>query len=66
MDAVYQWLQNHVAICSWVVALCTLATFLFNFVFKKKKTKNKSSQKISNVNHSNVNQAGGNITINSK
>lgn len=66
MDTIYQWLQNHVAICTWIVALCALATFLFNFVFKKKKKEDKPSQQIGDVKRSNVNQAGGNITINGR
>lgn len=64
MDAIYQWLQNHVAICTWIVALCAIATLLFNFVFKNKKRKEKPSQQIKDVNNSNVNQVGGNMTIN--
>lgn len=64
MDAIYQWLQNHVAICTWIVALCAIATFLFNFVFKNKKRKEKPSQLMKDVNNSNVNQVGGNMTIN--
>lgn len=66
MDTVYQWLQGHVAICTWVVALCALATFFFNFVFKKDKKKDNHSQQIGDVKQSNVNQAGENITINGR
>ena len=67
MDTIYQWLQDHVAVCTWIVALCALLTFLFNFVFKKKdKKKDKPSQNISNIHNSSVNQAGGDITVKGK
>ena len=37
MDTFYSWLENHVAICTWVVASCSLLTFVLSFIFKKKK-----------------------------
>lgn len=66
METIYQWLLNHLAVSSWIVALCALATFLLNFVFRKKKKDDRPSQQIGDVNHSNVNQAGGNISIKDK
>lgn len=67
METIYQWLYNHVALCTWVVALCALLTFVFNFILKKKrKTKDKPSQNISNVHNSTINQSGRDITFNGK
>lgn len=69
MESILKLLQEHVFICTWIVALCALLTFLLNFVFKKKekgRQEEKASQKISGIHNSSVNQAGGNITINGK
>lgn len=65
MDTIYSWLENHAAICTWVVASCTLLTFVLTFIFKKKKNSKSHSQNISNVQGSKIYQANGNITINS-
>lgn len=37
MDTFYSWLENHVAICTWVVASCSLLTFVLSFIFKKRR-----------------------------
>ena len=63
MESIYNWLLDHAAICTWVVAICALLTFIFTFVLKKKK---EQSQNISDVHDSTINQAGGNITNISK
>ena len=65
MDTFYSWLENHVAICTWVVASCSLLTFVLSFNYKKKKDST-HSQNISNVQGTTINQANGNITINSQ
>ena len=49
MDTFCSWLENHVAICTWVVASCSLLTFVLSFIFKKKKKDSTHSQNISNV-----------------
>lgn len=59
----YNWLVNHIAICSWIIAIFTILSFVFTFILKKKK---EHSQNISNVHDSTINQASGNITIESK
>lgn len=59
MESIYNWLSDHAAICTWVVAICASLTFIFTFVLKKKK---EHSQNISDVHDSTVYQAGGNIT----
>lgn len=59
----YNWLVNHIAICSWILAIIAILTFVFTFIIKKKK---QHSQNISNVHDSTINQACGNITIKSK
>lgn len=59
----YNWLVNHIAICSWIITIFTILSFVFNFILKKKK---EHSQNISNVHDSTINQASGNITIESK
>lgn len=66
MDTFYTWLDNHAAICTWLVASCTLLTFVLTFIFKKKKNSRLHSQNISNVYGSIINQANGNIKINSQ
>lgn len=66
METIYQWLQSHVDLCTWAIALCAILTFVFNFILKKKKTKDKLSQNISNVHNSTINQSGGDITIKGK
>lgn len=63
MESIYNWLVNHATICTWIVALCAVFTFVFNFILKKKK---EHSQNISDVHDSTINQAGGNITNISK
>ena len=59
----YNWLENHIAICSWIITIFTILSFVFKFILKKKK---EHSQNISNVHDSTINQASGNITIESK
>lgn len=66
METIYLWLQSHVALCTWAIALCAILTFVFNFVLKKRKTKDKLSQNISNVHNSTINQSGRDITIKGK
>ena len=66
MDTFYSWLENHVAIGTWVVASCSFLTFVLSFIFKKKKKDSTHSQNISNVQGTTINQANGNITINSQ
>lgn len=59
MESICLWLSEHAVISTWIVALCALLTFVFNFILKKKK---EHSQNISDVHDSTINQAGGNIT----
>lgn len=59
MESICLWLSEHAVICTWIVALCAVLTFVFNFILKKKK---EHSQNISDVHDSTINQAGGNIT----
>ena len=59
-------IDGYVAICTWVVASCSLLTFVLSFIFKKKKKDSTHSQNISNVQGTTINQANGNITINSQ
>lgn len=67
MDNIYQWLQHHVALCTWATAFCAILTFVFNFILRrKKKSKDKPSQNISNVHDSTINQSGRDITINGR
>ncbi len=63
MDSIYYWLANHTAICTWLLAIFAVLTFIFTFIFK---TKKEHRQNISDVHDSTINQAGGNISINSK
>ena len=63
MDSIYNWFETHTAICTWLLAIFAVLTFIFTFIFKKKK---EHTQNISDVYDSTINQAGGNITINSK
>ena len=63
IDSIYYWLANHTAICTWLLAIFAVLTFIFTFIFKKKK---EHRQNISDVHDSTINQAGGNISINSK
>ncbi len=63
MDSIYNWLATHIAICTWLLAIFAVLTFIFTFIFKKKK---EHTQNISDVHNSTINQASGNITINSK
>lgn len=44
METIYQWLQSHVALFTWPIAFCVILTFVFNFVLKKGKTKDKPSK----------------------
>ena len=63
MDSTYNWLASQIAICTWLLAIFAVLTFIFTFIFKKKK---EHTQNISDVHNSTINQASGNITINSK
>ena len=55
------WLKDHVWLCTYLMLGIAALSFLLNYVFKKHKAT--KTQTISKVKHSNVNQAGGNITI---
>jgi hypothetical protein len=56
-----QWLESHVWLCSYVVAGCALLTLLIRLFNRKRHSG--LSQTVKKVNHSTINQVGGNITI---
>lgn len=62
IHTVLTWMESHVWICTFIIAGCALLTFLFNFIFKKKK--NNVSMNIGNISGGEINQANGNITNN--
>jgi len=57
----FEWLKDHVWLCTYIMLAIAALTFLLNFVIKKHKAT--KTQTISKVKHSSVNQAGGNIAI---
>ena len=58
-----QWFESHVWLCSYVLMGLAALTFLLNFVLKK--SKSQRDQTIKNVKNSTINQAGGDIKIDS-
>lgn len=58
-----EWLKEHVWMCTYIMLGIAALTFLLNFVVRKHKATKIQTQSIRRVKHSNVNQAGGNITI---
>lgn len=58
-----QWFENHVWLCSYVLMGLAALTFLLNFVLKK--SRSQRDQTIKNVKNSTINQAGGDIEIDS-
>lgn len=64
------WLQNHVWLCTYIIAGLAILTFLFNFVFKHihkeadAKEVRKVKMKASHNKKSNLYQSAGDITIN--
>ncbi len=59
----FEWLKDHVWLCTYIMLGIAALTFLLNFVFKKRKATKMKTQSIINVKHSSINQADGNITI---
>lgn len=57
------WLESHVWLCTYVLAGCALVTLILRFFIKKKRSG--LVQTIKKSKNSTINQAGGDITINS-
>lgn len=66
IDNILQWLQEHVWLCTYILAGCAFITLMITLFKRNKKKKRDITMTIGNVSGGNVNQANGNIKIDNK
>lgn len=69
------WLQDHVWMCTYIVAVLAILTFVLNFIIKhiKRKKNELETKEVKNVKvkatcnkNSSINQSAGDMTVNIK